>query len=94
MRKNKVAVGTARLKEDGGQYFIGHVAILREYRRNGSGQLLVKEVLRYAKEIGIKEVNCHSQTYVQRFYEKLGFEAYGEKFYEANIEHINMKIIL
>jgi predicted GNAT family N-acyltransferase len=28
-----------------------------------------------------------------RFYEKMGFEPFGEEFLEAGIEHINMKLI-
>ena len=28
----------------------------------------------------------------RRFYEKMGFESFGEEFLEAGIKHINMKL--
>ncbi|MFQ5464138.1 MAG: GNAT family N-acetyltransferase [Phycisphaerae bacterium] len=32
----------------------------------------------------------HAQTHARGFYQRLGFEARGERFIEADIEHIEM----
>lgn len=61
-------------------------------QRKGIGKLLVVEVLAFAKQKGIKEVTCHSRKYANSFYQKLGFEIYGDEFEEVGITHNHMRI--
>lgn len=55
---------------------IEEVFTLEEYRRQGRSTKLIKEALRYAKEIGCKCVELtvrQDRPDVQDFYKKLGF---------------------
>tara|TARA_R110002126_G_scaffold236514_2_gene380128 strand:- start:9425 stop:9862 length:438 start_codon:yes stop_codon:yes gene_type:complete len=58
----------------------------------GIGKLLIIELLAFSKQHGINEVACHSRKYANKFYQKLGFEIYGETFEEVGIPHNHMRI--
>ena len=83
-------IATARLvlKKDG--YYITRVAVLKEYQGQKLGARVMRDLLDYATARGINEIHLHSQCHAQGFYEKLGFEAYGEVFDEEGIDHISM----
>ena len=80
-------VACARLKSDGQ---IGRMAVLTEHRNQGIGQKLLQFVLHNAAEKKLKDVYLHAQVSAIPFYEKHGFTAAGEVFYEANIPHREM----
>lgn len=80
-------VGTARLYQNK----VGRVAVLKAYRRQGIGEALMNAVARYAKTHGLTTLELGAQIQVQAFYEQLGYIAYGERFMDANIEHIMMR---
>jgi len=89
---NPIPVGVARLRfmEDGalkGERF----AVLAEHRGSGVGRALVEEVEDEARRRGGREILLAAQTQALGFYEKLGYEAYGEEFEEAGIPHRMMK---
>lgn len=84
-------VGTARMLEDG---HIGRVAVLREFRGGGVGNLLMRELMRIAGNHSLPFVYLFSQVQAEGFYEKLGFRKCGDIFYEANIPHIKMTKVL
>lgn len=86
----RMAMGCARLLPDG---HIGRVAVLRPFRGRGVGLAVMKAVLDYAREAGMKEVFLGAQTHAVPFYEKLGFAAEGEPFDEAGIEHRHMRLV-
>jgi predicted GNAT family N-acyltransferase len=73
-----------------GRYYLGRIAVLPEYRKQNTGALIVKSLLKKAFDSGADEVHIHAQISVRGFYEKLGFIPYGKPFYEAGIEHISM----
>ena len=50
--------------------------------------LQIEEV---AFELGLEELELNSQVHAVPFYEKLGYQAYGEIFLDAGIEHRHMK---
>jgi len=87
---NKVPVATGRLIEKDGKRLIGRVAVLKEHRKNGYGDLVVRMLIRRAFDEGFNRQYAHSQCSVQGFYEKLGFVAYGDVYQEASIDHISM----
>ncbi|WP_207655806.1 GNAT family N-acetyltransferase [Vallitalea okinawensis] len=85
-------VATGRLFEtDDSIFMLGRIAVLREYRGKSIGDFLVRMMVRKAFDEGAKEVQLHAQLSVKKFYEKLGFIAYGDIFDEAGIDHIHMK---
>lgn len=70
------------------------MAIATGCQGRGIGKLLVQELLKFAKQEEIKEVICHSRKTVNAFYQKIGFEIYGEEFEEVGIAHNHMSIKL
>lgn len=68
------------------------MAIDPAHQGKGVGKMLVNYLLDFSKQQGVSEVTCHSRKNVNPFYQKLGFEIYGEAFTEVGIPHNHMKI--
>ena len=81
------AIATGRLLRNGK---IGRLAILREYRGLGLGSELLKTLVSYGRQEGIKQFFLHAQTSAIGFYERLSFKAIAPVFNEAGIDHIKM----
>ena len=77
-------IAVARLKADGQ---IGRMAVLAEYRKQGVGSKLLQFILAFANTKHLDTVYLHAQTKAISFYEKQGFIAQGEVFFEADIPH-------
>ena len=80
-------IGTARMLPDG---HVGRIAVHEEWRGQGVGTRLVEYLTQVAGERGFAEIYLHSQAQAAEFYTRLGFEARGDTFMEADIEHILM----
>lgn len=85
------AIGTARMLPDG---HVGRIAVHKEWRGRGVGTRLVEFLTDVARDRGFPEIHLHSQAQAAGFYARLGFEARGETFMEAGIEHVLMVRIL
>ena len=72
-------------------YVLGRLAVLKEYRGMGLGSETVRKALDYVASEKGEQLMLHSQCSATGFYEKLGFEAFGEVEYEENCPHIWMK---
>jgi predicted GNAT family N-acyltransferase len=83
--------GTARLLPDG---HLGRMGVDKSHRREGVGRLLVSALLQRARERGMARLVLHAQTHARGFYEKMGFEKYGDEFEEAGIPHVAMRLSL
>ncbi|BEI34033.1 GNAT family N-acetyltransferase [Polynucleobacter sp. HIN5] len=81
------AIATGRLLRNGK---IGRLAILKEYRGLGLGSELLKTLVSYGRQEGIKQFFLHAQTTALDFYQRHGFKAIGPVFNEAGIDHIKM----
>lgn len=64
-------------------------SVLPEFRNQGIGSALVKQVLEDVIPFG-KLIYLHAQVAAMNVYSRNGFEAEGELFYEANIPHYKM----
>ncbi len=84
-------IGTARMLPDG---HVGRIAVHKQWRGRGVGTRLVEHLTKVARERGIAEIHLHSQVQAAEFYSRLGFEARGDRFMEAGIEHVLMVRIL
>jgi predicted GNAT family N-acyltransferase len=84
-------IGTARVYEVEGRAKIGRVAVLKPWRGRGAGAGLMQAAHAWAKQKGYTEAVLHAQTPVIPFYERLGYVAEGEVFYEAAIPHRKMR---
>jgi len=82
-------VGTARMD---GKGKIGRMAVLKNYRRRGIGRQMIQALMDYGRKNSITDFHLSSQVTAVGFYEKMGFESFGEEFIEAGIKHINMKL--
>lgn len=86
-------VGTARTRIIDNYGKIQRVAILKEYRGKGFGKLLMEKMIKDLKQNkSLDYIKLGAQCCAQKFYEKLGFKAYGDIFDDAGIPHINMRI--
>jgi len=84
-------VGTARFRPYGdGVCKVERVAVLQSQRGTGIGKRIMEAIENEAKQAGYHTLKLNAQTHAQRFYEKLGYEAVGETFMEADIEHVTM----
>lgn len=91
---NNNPVATGRFVAINGEDLFGRIAVLKEYRGRGLGKIVVDNLINKAEEKGIDEVHLHAQLTAKGFYESLGFEAYGEIFDDAGIDHIGMKKVI
>lgn len=85
---SEIATGRLDIELDGK---LGRVAVLKEHRRQGAGDLVVRSLEQWARQAGQQRVWFHAQIAALPFYEKLGYQAYGDDFLEANIPHIKMQ---
>jgi predicted GNAT family N-acyltransferase len=81
-------VATARLIDKGeGTGKVGRVAVLKEYRGQGVGALLMRYVEEYARTQGFRKLALDAQMTALPFYERLGYTAEGDIFLDCDIEH-------
>jgi predicted GNAT family N-acyltransferase len=85
-------VGASRLRTYApGMGKVERVAVLQTERGTGLGKQIMQVMEEAAREAGFTQLKLNAQTHAQGFYEKLGYEPYGELFEEAGIPHIAMK---
>ena len=82
------AIGTGRLLPDG---HIGRMAVLKPWRGNGVGSMILAELLEAAREQRHLVVELSAQTHAIEFYRRHGFEAVSGEYLEAGIPHRTMR---
>jgi len=82
-----LSIGTGRIQNDG---HIGRLAVLKKYRKQGAGKLIMKELIKWAQDMSLEKVWLSSQWHAHSFYLDLGFVCVGEIYKEAGIDHIKM----
>ncbi|GFH35121.1 GNAT family N-acetyltransferase [Streptomyces pacificus] len=70
---------------------LGRLAVTRAARGRGVGAALVSAIESAARRRGLSAVDLHAQTHALRFYEGLGYQAYGPEFPDAGIPHRAMR---
>ena len=89
---NDTPVTTARLRPiDKVVGKVERVATIRDFRGNGYAKEIMLEIERVAKHHGLDELRLGAQLTALPFYEKLGYEAYGPEFLDADLPHRMMK---
>ncbi|RZJ21374.1 GNAT family N-acetyltransferase [Acinetobacter sp. UBA3106] len=84
-------VATARLLQNNS---IGRVAVLKAYREQGIGKLLMLEIIQQAKHEQRQFLKLSSQVHAIQFYAGLGFVAQGDEYLDCGIPHIDMQMCL
>jgi len=80
-------IAAARIRLLGPWAKLERMAVRRQYRRRGYGSALLRFALDEARRRGFSKFKLHAQTAAEAFYAKHGFQAQGDIFLEANIEH-------
>lgn len=85
-------VGTARvvLTDKAATAKIGRVAIIASKRGNGIGKILMKAIEENLRLRHVARFALDAQTHALQFYERLGYDAYGDEFMDAGIPHRHM----
>lgn len=73
---------------------IGRMAVLEGWRGQGVGVALLRELVARARSQGWPEVKLDAQVSAIGFYEREGFEAYGDTFEDAGLMHRSMRLAL
>lgn len=77
------------------QYRLRGMATIKEYRNLGAGRLVVEHAETMLKHLGVDLLWCNGRTGVQEYYERIGFQPYGEVFsYPPSGPHIVMYKLL
>jgi len=86
-----LAIGCARLLHDGS---IGRMAVLKEWRGCGVGSRLLSVAIKLYQQQGVNTIMLSAQIHAIPFYEKAGFVICSEPYLDANILHVDMRLIL
>ena len=81
-------VATGRIKADGQ---IGRMAVLKEFRQQGIGSLILNALIDYARQQQYKNIYLHAQLSAIDFYTKHGFTICSDEFMDAGIPHKTMQ---
>jgi predicted GNAT family N-acyltransferase len=84
-------IATARWRDTDQGIKLERFALLKEYRNQGLGTILLNEVLQDVKPLN-KTIYLHSQVKAINYYRRAGFIVEGEHFWEAEIEHVKMRL--
>ncbi|MBR8828637.1 MAG: GNAT family N-acetyltransferase [Gomphosphaeria aponina SAG 52.96 = DSM 107014] len=88
---NGKPVGTSRIRKlDENVVKIERLAVIPTARGKGIANQLMATALELISSQNYSQVMIHSQEYIKRLYEKLGFEQVGNPFEEAGIPHVKM----
>jgi predicted GNAT family N-acyltransferase len=94
IRNSGKPAGTARILYQGTRAKIEAFAILKQYRGKGLGREAFRFITEYCRKKGLEEIFFNAQYYLKDFYLSLGFRTRGSRFLKANIEHIEMFMML
>lgn len=81
-------VATCRYFYEEGHYVLGRIAVIHSYRHLGIGTMMIQYIINHICDC---DIVLHAQLQAVPFYEKLGFQAYGEVEYEEHCPHTWMK---
>lgn len=94
LKKDGEIIAYSRLLKPGtrfSEYSIGRLVVKQSERGTGLGIEMMEEAKRYiVKEWGATKIKISAQSYLQQFYENLGFEIVTEMYLEDGIPHFGM----
>lgn len=70
---------------------IGRVIITKEYRRTGTGSILMRKAIDFVeKEMSESKIRIQAQDHLRAFYGGFGFKVMSEVYLEDGIPHVDM----
>jgi predicted GNAT family N-acyltransferase len=85
-----VVVATCRLLVEGTTVKLGRMAVARTRRGLGLARALITEAEGRARALGADRMALAAQLNAQALYDRAGYDAYGDVFLDAGIEHVMM----
>lgn len=74
---------------------IGRVFVVKEFRGQGLARKIMQQAISFIhEEWKEKDIKLQAQTYLQPFYESLGFTQVSEVYEEDRIPHIDMLLTI
>ena len=70
--------------------YLGRIAVLKEHRGKKIGTF-VTSIRASSKQKGAQFAHVRAQLHARGFYEKLGYQSFGEEFDDCGKMHIHMK---
>ena len=90
-RRNGTPVATGRLvARDDGVGVLGRIAVVESERGFGLGVAVVRALEDCGRDLGLERIELHAQTHALAFYQRLGYQPFGEEYVEAGIPHVSM----
>jgi predicted GNAT family N-acyltransferase len=83
-------VGTCRLLFEGTTVKLGRMAVARSRRGLGLARALLTEAEAQARARNARRIVLAAQLSAQALYDRAGYDAYGDVFLDAGIEHVMM----
>jgi predicted GNAT family N-acyltransferase len=83
-------VGTCRLLFEGTTVKLGRMAVARSRRGLGLARALLTEADAQARARGARRIVLAAQLSAEPVYDRAGYDAYGDVFLDAGIEHVMM----
>lgn len=84
-----VAVGRF-FTDDKKTYHIGRIAVLKEFRKYGYGKVLMDIAMKEIINLNGEKIELSAQLQAKTFYEKCGYIADGNIYYDEHCPHILM----
>ena len=84
-------IGTCRFFKENDHYTIGRVAVLKEYRNQHIGNVLLESAAKEIKKLNGDLIVVHAQVRVSPFYEKQGYIQFGHVDDDEGVPHKWMK---
>jgi predicted GNAT family N-acyltransferase len=84
-------IGAARLRPySPGIGKVERVAVMKTVRNMGIGAILMHILEQEARQRGFEQLKLNAQIQAESFYNKIGYNPVGDKFFDAGIEHVSM----
>jgi predicted GNAT family N-acyltransferase len=83
-------VGTCRLLFEGTTVKLGRMAVARSRRGLGLARALLNEAEAQSRMRRARRIVLAAQLNAQALYDRAGYDAYGDVFLDAGIEHVMM----
>lgn len=84
-------IGTCRFFKENDHYTIGRVAVLKEYRNQHIGNVLLESAEKEIKKLNGDLIVVHAQVRVSPFYENQGYIQFGQIDDDEGVPHMWMK---
>lgn len=84
-------IGTCRFFKENNHYTIGRVAVLKKYRNQHIGNLLIRTAEKEIKKLNGDLIVVHAQVRICPFYEKQGYIQFGQIDDDEGVPHMWMK---